>query len=628
MPIHWRGVVVLLGDIIAAFVENRQAAARPNPPMNHNVDPDADLRNEVIDLIRDLERHPDVQHDPEAPEDVDDIQAMDNLQLLQMRFMLLQLRAELDEPPPAHLINGPNGRRIGTLREFVDQHYQARQDAIVRAGIAQGAQNAQNAQNPQNGPQAVNLNINGQHAQVVHVGNIGVHDLLDIQAAVDENEPVNFNINGRNIQALPIGPIQGIGQHTVQAIERALHDQNQPAANAEPNNIPQLIQHLATVEQLRDQQYHQLRTEELARRTRNPGIREEQPEQQRLIDNNLFTLRTQLRDVRAQLHILRQIHDGPVNIEQRRHDDVLAIIRGYATQATPQPAPPRQPPPLVAPNNQIAPNNHLPNVYRLEAVPRRQPQAHPMFAPHHHTRNVHTLVGFDPDALEDEDDRRCPICLAQFENGDRVRRLGRVTNSEVVCILNGTLYILYQNPRWIAYQVQRFLGLGDHPMPLRMEIFFGHAPACVWLAVQSYLCYLALLRIYRRHKRGWPEEIAWQGRFDFALRAFDIRIEPGEFTSRIRQQPKAPFHPMFEVKRHKVEVRTFVGTPDPEKQSDFDDKKCVVCWADLAEGQKYWELPCDHKHRFHQDCIEEYWKQEFRCLRCTKVLEWQLAVRE
>jgi hypothetical protein len=391
MPIHWRGVWVLLADIIAAFVEDPRAGARPGPPVNDHDDPDAHLRDEVIALIRDLERHPDVQHDPQAPEDVDDILAMDHLQLLQLQVMLLQLRAELDEPPPAHLINGADGRRIGTLREFIDQHYQAHHDAIARAGVAQ---RAQNAQNPQNVPQAVNLNIDGYNVQRVHMGNVGPHEMLDLQAALDENEPINLNINGRNIQALPIGPIQdNIGQHTVQAVEAALHDLDQPAANAQPNNvnIPELIRHLSTVEQLRIQQYQELRAREMARLTTNPGIREDNPQEQRIRDNNFNTLRMQLRDIRAQLHILRQVYDGAVDIEQRRHDATLALIRNYALQTVPPAAPQRRP--------------------------------HPLFAPRNHTPNVLTLEGFDADALEDEDDRRCPICLAQFENGDVVWHL-------------------------------------------------------------------------------------------------------------------------------------------------------------------------------------------------------------
>jgi hypothetical protein len=191
----------------------------------------------------------------------------------------------------------------------------------------------------------------------------------------------------------------------------------------------------------------------------------------------------------------------------------------------------------------------------------------------------------------------------------------------------------YRYSNWTAYRcayaIQSFLGPGDHPVTSRMEIVFGHVPAFIWFAIQSYLCYLVFKRMSRRHRHiMWLEEA--RRRNDLLPRAIWDE-HAGEWNARIAQQrpPAAPLHPMFEVKKHKIEARTFVGSTDLDPKSKVTDRDmCSVCWGEFAVGDMYLEMPCEQKHRFHQECIEEWWKRKLQCLACMKGLEWRLAVKE
>ncbi|KPI45484.1 uncharacterized protein AB675_889 [Cyphellophora attinorum] len=189
----------------------------------------------------------------------------------------------------------------------------------------------------------------------------------------------------------------------------------------------------------------------------------------------------------------------------------------------------------------------------------------------------------------------------------RQRGIAPFGRIQVVCASISVAYSMYRLSGWSAHQsahiAQWILGFGDQPVSPAMELVFGHAPACVWSVIQIFLCYVVI-------RPGLDDE----GRIEWLDHTLDLA------------QRQVAVHPMYAVAKHKNEVRTFSNVPAAEFWANAGNETCPICLADFEEGDRFWTLPCNHY--LHESCAEEWWKQRLTCVKCTRTLEWRLAIKE
>jgi hypothetical protein len=58
-----------------------------------------------------------------------------------------------------------------------------------------------------------------------------------------------------------------------------------------------------------------------------------------------------------------------------------------------------------------------------------------------------------------------------------------------------------------------------------------------------------------------------------------------------------------------------------------EDKKCSICFLEYGENDEITPLPCDDRHFFHTQCIEDWLKANNSCPICRKPIN-QEAIKE
>ena len=54
---------------------------------------------------------------------------------------------------------------------------------------------------------------------------------------------------------------------------------------------------------------------------------------------------------------------------------------------------------------------------------------------------------------------------------------------------------------------------------------------------------------------------------------------------------------------------------------DVQISSCVICFSDFKPGDMVCEMPCDIRHRFHEDCLESWLQRDVSCPVCRKVVD-------
>ena len=57
---------------------------------------------------------------------------------------------------------------------------------------------------------------------------------------------------------------------------------------------------------------------------------------------------------------------------------------------------------------------------------------------------------------------------------------------------------------------------------------------------------------------------------------------------------------------------------------DSDDRTCGYCLDEYKAGDFTFLLPCSH--RYHQECLEKWFKGIFSCPYCQRGFKWTLAL--
>lgn len=50
----------------------------------------------------------------------------------------------------------------------------------------------------------------------------------------------------------------------------------------------------------------------------------------------------------------------------------------------------------------------------------------------------------------------------------------------------------------------------------------------------------------------------------------------------------------------------------------MNEKECAICLNEFSENNDVSPLPCDIRHYFHTDCIEQWFRQNTTCPLCKK----------